>query len=477
MALGTVLGQQERFAEAEQHFRTAVDLAPGAAEAHYWLGVSQQKQARPQEAIETYARARALNPRDEAIAVAMAEALIDAHRLGEAQAVLDGLTAITSEVLTALGRIEERRGNLGRAIALLDRAVATDPQNEAAYINRGNARRFSGDYEGALSDYDTAIAIKPSAAAAVANRGLTLLTLGRLSEAWPHYRSRIRAQGVTDLTAGKPWDGGSLAGKRVLIWMEYGLGDEILFANMMPQVLNEAAHCTLMCSSRLVTLFQRSFPRATVAALGSQVAADRDVHVALTDLAQRFRPTVNAFPHHHGYLTADEHKIGAVRARYSANRKLVGISWRSTSPTTGVFKSAPLEAWQDILSTPGTTFVSLQYGDVGADIAALRAKTGLDVLVDPNIDSSGDLDGFAAQVAAMDLVISISNTTVHVAGAIGKPAWILVPEGPGAHWYWFRDRPDSPFYPSARLFRQKNPRDWQEPLQAAAIALRAWAQS
>jgi tetratricopeptide (TPR) repeat protein len=478
LALGMLLGQQERFAEAERHFRTAAEIAPAKAQAHYWLGVSLQKQSRAEEAIPAYASAHRLNPGDETTAIAMAEALIDAHRLDEAEAVLDKLASTTSHALTARGRIDERRGHLASAISIHDRAVAADPRNEAAYINRGNARRFSGDYEGALADYDAAIAIKPTAAAAVANRGLALLTLGRLREAWPYYYSRLRAHGsISDLTGGKPWDGSSLAGKRVLIWTEYGLGDEILFANMLPQVLGEAAQCTVVCAPRLVALFQRSFPTASVVPLGSPLPVDHDIHVGLTDLARRFRPDMHAFPPHQGYLRADQGRVDMLRGRYAGDRKVVGISWRSASGATGAFKSAPLEGWSELLSTSGVSFISLQYGNVSADIAGLREKTGIELKVDPTVDSSGDLDAFAAQVSAMDLVISVSNTTVHVAGALGKPTWILVPEGPGAHWYWFRDRADNPWYPSVRLFRQQRPGDWEAPLRAVTAALRTWVRS
>jgi len=296
-----------------------------------------------------------------------------------------------------------------------------------------------------------------------------------LREAWPFYRSRIRAQGnAVDLTGGKPWDGGSLSQKRVLVWSEYGLGDEILFANLLSDVLNEAAACTLVCSPRLVSLFSRSFPRARVVAFGSPIEGTHDVHVALTDLAQRFRPDLASFPQHDGYLHAHPESAAALRSRYAA-RRLVGIAWRSSSGATGPFKSAPLENWAAALSIPDVTFVSLQYGDVGSELGAFRARTGIDIAHDATVDSGGDLDPFAAQVQAMDLVISVSNTTVHVAGAMGKPVWILVPEGPGAHWYWFRERADNPWYPSARLFRQKHPGDWTAPLGEVAAALRKWA--
>jgi ADP-heptose:LPS heptosyltransferase len=134
-----------------------------------------------------------------------------------------------------------------------------------------------------------------------------------------------------------------------------------------------------------------------------------------------------------------------------------------------------LDLWDDILRVPGITFVSLQYGPHSTDIEAARKRTGANIVIDSTIDSSGDLDGFAAQVAAMDLVISVSNTTVHMAGALARPVWVLTPTGPGAHWYWFRERADSPWYPAARLFRQDTRGSWEEPVAAVTRELQQWA--
>ncbi|MGZ5172415.1 MAG: tetratricopeptide repeat protein, partial [Burkholderiales bacterium] len=153
VALGIVLGQQERFADAEAHFRTAVELAPAKAESWHWLAISLQKQGRAADAVEAYTRARTLNPASDAIAIELAEALIDLHRLDDARDVLAQTESAntSSSALTASGRIEERRGNLASAIELHARAIAANPRNEAAYINRGSARRFAGDYDGAIS--------------------------------------------------------------------------------------------------------------------------------------------------------------------------------------------------------------------------------------------------------------------------------------------------------------------------------------
>lgn len=476
VGLGTILGISERYTEAEQLLAKAVALAPQAAEAWRWLGVARHKQGRIDDAVLAYREALTLKPSNASTAAHLGEALVDLNRLDEAEPVLRGAIAHTPDdagVLTALGRIYELRGKLGEAIAVQSRIITLNPAFEAAYLNRGTARRFSGDFAGALADYDAALALKPNLLQAVANRALTLLIMGRLAEAWPLYRARLKALGgAPDLSGDKPWDGQPLTGKRALIWGEYGLGDEIMFAGLLPELTKDAAQCTLVCAPRLVGLFRRSFPNLDVAPLGADVPGDFDARLPLIDAAGLLRPSLADFPTHGGYIKADPALTARLRERYRAgtDNLLVGISWRSASGATGRFKSLDLDRWREILDVPGVTFVSLQYGAAAADIA--RAGLEGQIISDAEIDSSGDLDPFAAQVAAMDLVISVSNTTVHVAGAMGKPVWVLTPTGPGAHWYWFRDRADSPWYPAARLFRQTAAGAWDEPVAAAAAALR-----
>lgn len=477
ITLGSLLGQRERYAEAETVFRECIERYPASAVARQLLGHALHKQGRLAEAETTYRAALALTPNDAKLLERLGETLTDLSKLDEAEAALklgEQLVANGSDRITALGRIQELRGHLEDAIALHTRALEIDPRNPSGYLNRGNARRFSGDFDGALADYDQALVYRPSMPAANANRALTLLALGRLSEGWPLYRARIRAlHGAADLSAGKAWDGSSLAGKRLLVWNEYGLGDEILFASLFYELLKTAAHCTMACAPRLVALFQRSFPDARIVPIGAQIVGEFDVHLPLIDVAQSLRPSLDNFPRHEGYLRADADLTAKLKARYQKDATLVvGLSWHSAAGPTGRFKSSDLMQWRDVLTLPNMRFVSLQYGDHAADIARANAELGCDIFVDPEVTPNGDLDPFAAQVAAMDVVVSVSNTTVHVAGALGKPVLVLVPTGPGAHWYWFQKRDDSPWYPSIRLYRAERGETWDNAIHNVAEALK-----
>lgn len=479
IALGTLLAQVGLLADAETSAREALRLQPNLAGGQHLLAKILRRLGREHEAEVAYRAAFDLGLRNPALLTECAELLIDAGKPDDAEALLrEALTATpnAADALTTLGRIAEIHGRLDQSITLHDRAIALEPANANAHVNRGTAKRFTGDVNGALADFNRALALKPGLPAAIASRGITLLTMGRLAEGWPDFRARVKAaDSARDLSADHPWDGTSLEGKRILVWTEYGLGDEIMAASLLPDLLARVAHCTLACSPRLISLFQRAFPNVHVVSAEAPIAGSFDARLPLMDVAQWLRPSLADFPRHPSYLRADTRHAQALRARYGADgTKIVGISWRSSARGTGPFKSTRLADWADVLKTPGVRFVSLQYGADQDEIREARNASGTDVILDPTVDAIGDLEMYAAQVDAMDLVISVSNTAVHLAGGLGKPTWLLAPARQGAHWYWF-ETADSPWYPGLRIFRQYQAGEWHNTLSDVTTQLAAWA--
>lgn len=178
-----------------------------------------------------------------------------------------------------------------------------------------------------------------------------------------------------------------------------------------------------------------------------------------------------------GFLIADP-EVSARQQRQlkqrAGGRPLVGLSWRSRNAAYGAPKSLALSDLLPLLRRPGLCWIDLQYGDTAGERAA-AAKAGVEVWRDPEIDPLRDMDAAAAQTAALDLVITTSNTTAHLAGALGVPTWLLLPApGYGLLWYWFLDRSDSPFYPSMRCFRQTRAGSWAEVIEAVGAALDEW---
>jgi hypothetical protein len=266
---------------------------------------------------------------------------------------------------------------------------------------------------------------------------------------------------------------------RVVAWADQGVGEQLLFASLIPDLLRTGAGIALECDYRLVPLFARSFPQITVCAhtfpTQAALASYTGGRFCLSDAAAWFRDGLESFPGHSGYLRADPRLTAEIGNRYRGgrhDRPLVGISWRRADGSLiSDAKTLPLEQWGPLLHVAGITFVNLQYGDRAAELAEVAQKFGVRILSDASIDPLLDLDGFAAQVAAMDLVISTSSTTAHMAGALNIPAWTLLPAGSGSLWHWFRERSDSPWYPNMTLFRQHRQGDWDPVMESVSGAL------
>ncbi len=428
-------------------FEQAVAVQPDLAEAHYNLGRALQDLDRPGDAAESYQRALKAEP-------GYGPALIN---LGIAH--LD------------LGRHDE-------ALAGLGSAVERNPENADAHYNLGLVLQDMDRFDDAIDTYRRAVAIDPELVKAHYNLGLALLKQGRLGEGWDEYEWRLQSEerekiGARDFP--QPlWQGADLAGKSLLVWAEQGVGDEVLFAGMAPDLVAAGAEVALECDSRLVALFERSFDgvrciEKKVPPLPQAQSPDFDFQIPSGGLSRWLRRDFESFPGRASYLAADGPKTAALREKYGALPEgggdlLIGIAWLSKnkreglSKREGMNKSMALADLTPLTDIEGLTFVDLQYGDTATERAQFAEQTGVAVIHDDDVDQMADLDAFAAQVAAMDLILSISNTTVHFGGALGVPTWVLLNTMP-LHC-WMRDRGDSPWYPSVRLFRQQRDGDW-----------------
>jgi len=247
---------------------------------------------------------------------------------------------------------------------------------------------------------------------------------------------------------------------------------------MMPDVLAVAGRVAIECDPRLVDCFRRSFAGAEIVARTDPPAAaltdeNFDFQSAAGDLGRWLRPDETAFRRDgDGYLVADTARAAALRECYRREdgEILVGLTWRSASPNIGDLKSMDVNDLAEILGVGGCRFINLQYGDTKAELESLR-KNGVSVLhTDREIDPMVDFDGHLAQIAAMDIVISASNSTVHAAGALAVPTLAMIRHMPDRRW--LMDREDTPWYPSVRLLRQQHVADWTAPVAQAAAELR-----
>jgi hypothetical protein len=414
-------------------------------------------------------------------ALADLAARLEAATAAEVAQVLDGV----SDDLQARGDLAQRlieRGADAAAITVMRDAVARAPQSAETLNALGMTHRRLGEHAAAAARFEQALALAPENEVLRFNLALSLLSQGDLARGWPLYESgRNPVVQRADPLRRHPfpeWQGEPLAGKRLYLWSEQGVGDVILYAGMIAELQAQGASCTLECDGRLVALLRRSFPGLMAAAAGpladlalpGRAGGRFDCHAPLGSLGRFLRPTLDAFPAPRSFLRADAKRVAACRTRLDAlgpGRK-IGISWFSKSATYDA-KSTRLIDWAPVLKLPNTRFVNLQYGEVAADLEAVRRTLGVAVFDDPEIDKRNDLDGLAALTSACDAVVTVSNVTAPIAGALGKPVLLIV--GPETMWYWFQERSDSPWYPDFEIFRAARPYHWDDALAAVARAL------
>ncbi len=488
------------FGSSMRCYEAALALLPDHGPVAGDLGRLAFRMGMPELAAQFFAYILNGRPGDLTAVNNLACALRDTNRFDEAidllrRAIVDSPEAAT--LWNTLGTVLVSRGDGATALTFFDEALRLRPGFGKAYHNRAFARLDLGDLAGALEDCDAALGVgDPSDAADLATmrftRATVLLAQGRLGEGWEAYEARLSPDlpsAVTFLVDRPRWTPGeSLAGKRLLVGGEQGLGDEVLFANVLPDVvaaLGDESLLSLAVEYRLVPLFQRSFPRASVTrhrrsprdgrvywtAPFVEDAPALDLWTPMGSLLGTFRPTEASFPRTPSFLVPDPERVAYWRAQLaSAPGRKVGLLWKSLSLEGERGRQfSPFEQWRPVLQTPGVTFVNLQYGDCEAEIAHAREAFGVEIWRPQGVDLKYDLDDVAALSAALDRVIGFSNATFNLAGACGAPVWLL--SGPAA---WTRLGSQAyPWYPRARCFAAPDHGDWGGMMDQVAEALAA----
>ncbi|MGE0716755.1 MAG: tetratricopeptide repeat protein [Alphaproteobacteria bacterium] len=514
--LAVTLRLDGRIDDAQRIYREAMAIAPAREDIHVALVAMLRDAGRPAAALEAAEAAAAALPDAYFVRVALAATLLDVGRAEESLAAADVARALVPEradawlhrgnALRQLDRIAaaaeayrealarapddvQAIANLGLVLVesgdsdegrrLADRAIALAPTNPDALHVAGAAAEVSGDRRAAERHLSEAIRIRPGFAEAQFSLGWLQLAEGRFAEGQRGFdrRWQLRRFGAWQRPFAQPlWDGRPIAGRRLLVWGDHGPGDQIMYGRLLPLlVARTGAAVTLECDPRLVPLFARALPQATVVPRSDPphpAALAADLQCPTGSLLGRLCAGPDDMPRDPpGHLAADPELTATLRRRYDDGRLLVGISWHSRHPTIGDAKSLALEDWLPILRTPGCRFVDIQYGDHAEAREQLAAATGVELVHDPQVDPLTDYAAAAAQIAALDLVISISNTAAHLSGALATPTWTLLSKGRGLFWYWLRDRDDSPWYPTMRLFRQRTENDWRPVIAETAEAL------
>lgn len=441
--IGLLLHTVGRKAEAIAVFRALSREFPGDARGFYNLGVC----------LEQSLASSAENVRGEIAA--------------ESEASLRRALALepnNPDIHYALANLHTFVGAYRDAIERLEVALKLRPNWPDAWNNLASQWEGLGDRRRALAIFDQALDLAPAHAGAAVNRAMTSLSLGRLDDGWDGFARRFEDPRFPFRKRAWPWpawSGEDLSGKSILLYGDQGVGDELLYGTMIPDIAARARECVVECDPRLVSLYTRSFPGLEIVSTrpADDVFLQRrfDFQCSVIDAGRYLRRNLAAFPNRRGTLKPDPQKVATLRQKWRAHaggKMLVGLSWRSINPGMGHQKGVALADFLPLLRDSRITAVNLQYGAVEAEIAALREQHHAEVFTEPTVDTWTDLDGYAALVGAMDLVVTVSNTAAHFAGTLDVPTYVYVPNGRKRIWYWFDEGRFCPWYRSTRIMRQ-----------------------
>ena len=504
--LGTVKAQLNHFGEAYRLFGAAVKINPRAPQAWANLGLALHALKRDADALDCFDKALALAPDDVAMLNNRANALLSLNRAADA---LDGFRAVLARApqhgearlnsgiaLAALARPAEALAEFDRAVTLMpghpgvhfnrglalydlgrynaaveahDAVLAAAPDHAGAALNRGRALAALNHYDEAIASYDKALAARRDDADAHFMKSLALLTRGDYRGGFAQYEWRWRRTGMPEQKSrGRPlWLGDyPLTRKTILLHAEQGLGDTIQFARYVPLLAAGGAHVVLEVQPELTALMATLPGGAKVIARG-EALPPYDVHCPLGSLPLALKTEPATVPAHIPYLSADAAHLDKWSARLaSLERPRVAIAWAgNASHLNDRNRSIPFAKLAPLFAAPAQ-FVSIQR-DVRDDEAAALAAEPRVTHVGAELESFSDT---AAVIAQCDLVIAVDTAVAHLTGALGRPLWVLLPFAPD--WRWTRDGEISPWYPTAKLFRQSALGDWDAVIALVDEALR-----
>ena len=479
--LGVALQSTGNAEDSLEHFERAAKLEPRNPEYHYNHGKALRQSGQLDAACNAYETAISLKP-DHADALNnLSEVLTSIERPGDALLAADRALALKpghAEALSNRGAALLALHRHDEAMAALNQALALSPSLKRALVNRGTLHMYGNRFEQARADYHAVLAMAPDEALARWNLSTCDLTVGRFREGWTNFDARWPAvlHGLHPQFDQPLWNGERDCGT-VLLWGEQGLGDQIMFLSMLEDAA-AAATLRVAPAPRLLPLLARSFPGLELCTPESANADRRfDRYLCMGDLGRLFRPDAESFLNRrNAYLKADPDLRAKLRAQIAGpGERICGLSWFSSNKGFSKAKSVALADLSAALSCLPMRWLDLQYGDTAGERQDVRTAGGFNVEREPTIDTFNDVDGLAALIDACDVIVTISNTTAHLAGALGKPVLLMLPHAVGRFWCWQAERSDTLWYPNVRVFRQPVEGDWASVLSEVRAALMDFA--
>jgi Flp pilus assembly protein TadD len=502
--LGVIASQRRQYEEAADFIGRAIAVNPAAGEYHSNLSLVHMATGRYAEAAESCRRALTLKPDSPEIYNNLGNALREQGQLEQAVAAYHTALRLRPEFpgpYTNLGIALRNLGRIDEAIAACRTSLQLQPNSPEAYNNLGTALEAKADMEGALAAYLTALRLQPDLAGTHNNVGNALVALGRVEEAiaafstalnlapndaqarfnsslalllrgnfepgWSYYESRWAAQNLPKKNfAQSAWDGSPLNGRRLLLYAEQGFGDSIQFIRYARLAAERGGTVIVECPANLRELLQGVQGVAEIVTVGDPLPLF-DVHLAMLSLPLVFRTTLENIPREVPYLFADPARRQAWSERLGDHRRpRIGVAWAGNPENRrSRVRNIHLQELLPLLRDDRFDFYSLQLGDGAEQLKQLPGEN-------PLIDFTAHIEDFsdtAAFLAELDLIISADTAVVHLAGALARPVWTLLPFAPD--WRWGLSREDTPWYPTMRLFRQPRIGDWDSVVRRLAETL------
>lgn len=472
--MALVLSTQGHHFKAVEHLKQALKHSPDSAVTYYNLANTLRHLDSDDEAIDHYQKALRLDPNLVQAHVNLASLLQQKSRFAEAIACYKQALKVLPDhptILHDLGNALKACGDYDEAILTFKQALSLNTQYAEALNSLGVTYKEAGQCDRAIDCYDQAIAIQPDYADAHWNRTLAQLLKGDLARGWSHYQAHYEALKTRTTVPGDEhplWHGEPLNGRRILVRFEQGLGDNLQFIRYLPQVKQRGGTVIYQAKPALHALLEgfEGIDELIEATSEQDIPVEYDLQISLMDLARVFNTSLDNIPAHVPYLRPDPERVAAWQETFGHSGAKVGLAWAgSPFHRNDRNRSCRMNTLAPLLQTEGTHFYGLQTGPAGQEAQPHPSERF------NNLGHRlGDLSDTAAAIAHLDLVISVDTAVLHLAGALGKSAWGLLPYAPD--WRWMLDRTDTPWYPTLRLFRQNSPGAWAAMVDQVATALR-----
>jgi tetratricopeptide (TPR) repeat protein len=472
--IGVVHALRGEYSEALDFFEKVIALSPRLSSAYSNKGNVLKELGRYEESIICYDKAIALQSDNHEAYSNKGNVLQEQKKYEEALINYNKSLALKStayETYVNKGIALKELKRIDESMDCYKKALELNPMYSDAWLGMGWAYHAIREHGEAKKYLEKAIDINPNNAQAQENLACVELTQMNFSNGWhrKEYRWLTKSCNSVRLNTSKPqWDGAQMP-MSLFIWAEQGIGDQVLYASMFHELINTPQKKIVSVEAKLLPIFKRSFSGYEF--IGKETAhpeANYNEHIPIGSLGGIFRNSLEDFQRaRHPYIFDDAVRTQSIKSRPEFKNKITcGVSWGSSNRKVGDDKSIPIEDLYPILKMNNIEFVNLQYGDVKSTLIKAKEEIGNKIINLDEVDLFEDVDGALSIIAACDIIVTSSNSTAHLAGALGKETLLLVPYSVGQFWYWHAIDGKSIWYPSVRVFEQEQQGDWSAPVNA-----------